>query len=405
MIGLMLWASTLSHALGILELQVPIRDAAGNQVDGSLALAFPDSLSGTDVHALLAAQSGTQTVLLPGGRLRPQEADFVDGLRAFSKSGGGEKADSLWARLRRRRLEPVLQSSFNVDLGFLLCLRGETQNAEALWKREWNRSAPAREAAWRNLLGLYLAQRRYETANQVVDIVLSEQPHNRMAALGKASLLKQLRPDAEWERFLILKSSPEDSMPYMQLEYGELLVTQKRYAQAVKILDHGLADLPREGRSWRFLAEAQYHLGYYYFALDCLENAERSGYHEPDLYELYARVLRGCCMSEDDPRAEKSLKAVEHILEEGFPKDFHRRSMAQLLYHIYCQNLKPDAAKQLRGNFWFHFEGPSQNKPVFGYGGWPYGGLESLGLKIPFGLHDFQWVMALRGGDFYQAFY
>ena len=151
------------QALGILELRVPVSDGGGGQIEASLAVAFPDSLSGTDVHALLTAVSGTQTVLLPGGQLRTVEADFVEGLRAFSKGGSPQKADSLWARLRGRRLEPALQSAFNVNMGFLLCLRGDTRNAETLWKREWNRAAPAREAAWRNLLALYLAQRNFET--------------------------------------------------------------------------------------------------------------------------------------------------------------------------------------------------------------------------------------------------
>lgn len=389
--------------MGFLELEVPVTDGNGERVVATLTLAFPDSLAGTDVHALLAATSGTETVILPRGRLRPLEADFVEGLRAFAKGTNLGRADSLWSRLRGRKLEPHLQSAFTVNTGFLLCLRGDAHGAESIWMREWRAGVLAEEAAWRNLLGLYLAQRRYAAASRLVDVVLKKQPRNAVAAVAKSSLLRELRPDSEREAFLRSKSSPADSMPYIQLEYGEWLETRGFYQDAVKFLDFGLAVLPGEGRGWRVLAEAQYHLGYYYFALNCLQNAERSGYHRTDLYELYAKVLRGCCMGEADSRAEQSRKAVEHILEEGLPRDFHSRSMAQLLYHIYSQNLKPDAADQLRKTLWFHFEGPPQIAPVLGYDQWTRAGLDAQGLRIRFGFYDFFWVTALRDSDFYQA--
>lgn len=394
-------------ATGILELEMPLPDTGTDRITATLALVFPDSLAGTDVHALLVSASGTQSVLLPGGKLRPWEADFVEGLRAFARGEPPAKADSAWARLRGRRLPLVLQSYVNVDVGFLLCLRGETAAAESLWLREWRHRARANEGAWRNLLGLYLARRRYESANVLLDEVLREQPHNRVAAMSKASLVRMLRPDSEWEEFLQSKSSPRDSLPDLQIAYGELLESREQYQDAVHFLDLGLGKMPAYGRGWLLLAKAQYHLGYHYFALDCLANAGRAGYGEADLYELYARVLRACCMGEDDPRATRALESAQHLLEQGLPKDLRRRSMTQLLYHVYCQNLKPDAARQLRETLWFHFEGPGQAVPPLGKAAWPRTGLDSLGLLIHFGLfvQDIAWVTALRDSDFYQPVY
>ena len=66
---------------------------------------------------------------------------------------------------------------------------------------------------------------------------------------------------------------------------------------------------------------------------------------------------------------------------------------------------KPDAARQLEKDLWFHFEGPSQDKPKLGYDGWPYTGLESQGLSIRFGLKDLTWVQEMYGKDLYRAFY
>ncbi len=399
-----LWAYLPGAALGILELEVPL-PVAGEKVGSTLALVFPDSLAGTDVHALLVAESGTRSVLLPRGKLKPSEAEFVEGLRGFARGGSPEKVDSIWGRLRGRKFNPVLGSCVRVDMGFLRCLRGETRAAESIWLQEWLSRAPASEGAWRNLLGLYLAQRRFGEADQLLDEVLYEQPHNRVAALAKASLLRQLRPDSEWEDFLRSKSSPQDSMPDLQIAYGEFLESHGQYQDAVHFLDLGLAQMSEYGRGWFLLAEAQYHLGYDYFALDCLANAGRAGYDKADLYELYARTLRDCCMGADDPRATRAINEAQHFLEEGLPKDLQNRSMAQLLYHIYCENLNPEAAQHLREDLWFHFEGPGHDAPALGYAAWPRAGLDAQGLLIDFGLYDLTWVMALGHTDFYQAVY
>ncbi len=393
-----------ASALGTFELQGFVTDAGGAKTTATLVLTYPDSLAGSEVRALLAAnRPGTEWTLLPRGELTETEREFLEGLRDFA-GGGPDQASDAWGKLRGLRLHPLLQSCLNVDEGLLLCLRGETAAAESVWTREWRRRAPAAEGAWRNLLGIYTAEGRYDEANRLLNAVLKEQPRNHLAILSQAALIKQTQTDSDWEDFLRAHTAPRDSLPDLQLEYGEMLVDQKHWAQAVPVLDHGLSAQPHAGQAWLDLADAQYHLEYYVFALTCLQNAWRAGYQESEFYELYARVLRACCMAGDDANSAEARRTAEHLLEEGLPKDLNRRSMAQLLYHVYCQNGKPEAAMELRKNLWFHFEGPSQIPPPIGYDEWPQAGLDHLRLHIQFGLYAFNWVMALRRTDFYQAF-
>jgi tetratricopeptide (TPR) repeat protein len=400
---LALWAFAPAAGLGILEMETWVSGSADGRDPAVLALVFPDTLGGTDMRVLLSPSKAGTTTFLPSGKLTSAEAAFVEGLRAFA-SGRADQASAAWAGLRHRRLDPLLRSCLNVNAGLVLCLRGEASEAEALWKREWKSRAPAAEGAWRNLLGLYLARRSFGPAQELLDRVLSEDPRSRTAALAKASLLRQTRPDAEVEAFLKEKSAARDSLPELQAAYGEFLAEKERWAEATPVLERALAALPRHGRGWRLLAESQYRRGYYFFALDCLENAFRAGYRESDLYELFARALRACCMAVEDERSVKARRTAERLLEEGLPKDLHRRSMAHLLYHVYCQNRKPEAARRLEQDLWFHFQGPEPSVPSLGFGVWRPEGLESLGLDIRIGLHSLTWMTALRHREFYRAF-
>ena len=148
--------------------------------------------------------------------------------------------------------------------------------------------------------------------------MLAQQPGDRVGLQAKAALLHQFRPQAEWEEFVRTRAL---ASPDMQLIYGEILIDRGHYAEAVKYLDRALVDLPESVRGWDLLAQAQYKQGYYYFALDCLQNAGRAGYHPAEYYELYARVLTACCTGDEDPRQGQARAAVEELLEKGLPKD------------------------------------------------------------------------------------
>jgi tetratricopeptide (TPR) repeat protein len=378
--------------IGTLEIE-----AAFSPATIVLALAFPDTLAATDTRAILASMApGKGKPLLPRGKLRPEEEFFLNGLSALV-GGNPYAAAENWEKMRGRPTA-ALAGSLRVNVGVLHVMRGEPALAESLWIAEWRRGVAA-EAAWRNLLALQMALGRYGRAEALVDAMLAQRPGQRAALQAKAALLRQFRSETEWEEFVRTRAL---ASPDMQLVYGELLLDRGQYAEAVRYLDRGLAELPGSGRGWRLLAEAQYELGYYYFAIDCLQNAGRAGYHPAEFYELYARVLQACCTGDADPRQGRARAAAEDLLEAGLPKDVHRRSMAQLLYHMYCQNSKPEAARALERDLWFHFEGPHRDVPELGNPNWNKG-LKARELKTVIGVYSLTWIRAMRESDLYRA--
>ncbi len=373
-------------------------------------MAYPDTLAATDTRAILSSlEAGKGQPLLPKGRLTPAEEDFLEGLRAFMDNNPQRTAES-WSRLRGRALSPALAASMRINLAVLIALRGEAETAERAWVGEWRNNTVAAEGAWRNLLTLRMAQGRWREARDAIDAMLATQPRNRLAVIAQAALLRQFRPEVEWAAYLKARAEEDSAVPDMQLAYGEYLLNRARpgdLAAAVIQFDKGLEKQPQAGRGWYLLADAQFRQGYYYFALDCLQNAGRAGYTRPDFYELYARVLHTCCTGDEDPRAKSARAAAQDFLEKGLVKDLHRRSAAQLLHTLYAQNMNPEAAAEIVRSLWFHFEGPRRD--VRALGDYPRGprdvrGLDARELRIRFGLYDLDWILALRQRDVYQAF-
>jgi tetratricopeptide (TPR) repeat protein len=367
------------------------------------AAGFPDTLARTDTRAILASIApGKGQTLLPRGRLTAQEEAFVIGLRALM-DGSPQRALEAWATLRGQTLPPDLAACLRANVALLRALAGDVPGAEALWLKEWKAGGPVAEGAWRNLLALRMAQGRWRAADSAIASRLAEDPHDRAALVAKAALLWRFRPEPEWAEFLRTRSEMDGAAPEIQLIYGEYLLRKKRLDEAVTTLDKALAKKPGSGRGWYLLAEAQYKQGYLYFALDCLQNAGRGGYAEPDFYELYARVLHACCTGDEDPRAVKARAAAQELLEKGLAKDLHRRSAAQLLYTLYAQNLKSDAAKALEKNLWFHFDASARDVLPLGDTAWASErGFDALGLRVNPGVYGLDWVLGMRGRDVYR---
>lgn len=374
----------------------------------SWVMAYPDTLAATDTRAILASLApGKGQPLLPKGRLTRVEEDFLEGLRAFMDNDPQRTAEA-WSRLRGRPLSPSLAASMRVNLAVMLALRGDAATAERAWLGEWRDNTAAAEGAWRNVLTVRMAQGRWREAGEAVEAMLAAQPRNRLALVAKAALLWQFRPEAEWVAFLKARADEPGAVPDMQFAYGEYLLERGRpgdLALAVTYFDKGLEKQPKAGRAWYLLADAQFRQGYYYFALDCLQNAGRAGYAGADFHELYARVLHTCCTGDEDPRAPAARKAAQELLEKGLVQELHRRSAAQLLYTLYAQNLNPVAARELERNLWFHFEGPRRDLRALG--DYPLGprdtrGLEARELRIKFGLYDLDWIRMLREHDLFR---
>jgi tetratricopeptide (TPR) repeat protein len=364
---------------------------------------FTDTLARTDTRAILASIApGKGQTLLPRGRLTAQEESFLTGLRALM-DGAPQRAHEAWASLRGETLPPNLAACLRVNVALLRALAGDIPGAETLWLREWREGGPAAEGAWRNLLALRMAQGRWRAADTAIAARLKEQPRDRAALVAKAALLWRFRPEPEWAAFLKARSEEDDAVPEMQMLYAEHLLKKKRLDEAVIFFDKALAKKPAAGRGWYLLAEAQYLQGYLYFALDCLQNAGRGGYAEPDFFELYARVLHACCTGDEDPRAVKARAAAQELLEKGLAKDLHRRSAAQLLYTLYAQNLKPDAAKALERNLWFHFDASPRAVPPLGDASWASRrGFDAIGLRVNPGVYGLYWALGMRGRDVYR---
>jgi hypothetical protein len=408
-------AASASASVAWLEIEgvLPLRESGTSAVRATpvtWVVGFPDTLAATDTRAILASLApGKGQPLLPRGALTRAEEIFITGLRAFL-DGNAQQAAETWRGLRGQSLPRALAASLRVNFAVLQGLRGDAANAEAAWLREWTSArgkppaaSPAAEGAWRNLITLRMAQGRWGEADAAIDAMLADQPRNRLALIARAGLLWQFRPEGEWVAFLKEHAEEDSAAPDMQIAYGEYLLNHGRAAESVEFFDRGLATRPHAGRGWFLLAEAQFRQGYHYFAIDCLQNAGRAGYQEADFNELYARVLHACCTGDEDPRAVSARAAAQELLEKGLVKDLHRRSMAQLLYTLYAQNLKPDAARELERNLWFHFEGPRRDIPPIGDPGWGHAGLEHRTLRVKPGIYSFTWMLALRESDVYRA--
>lgn len=407
--------------------------AAGTEraVPVTWVVGYPDTLASTDTRAILASLSpGQGQPLLPRGTLTPHEEAFLAGLRAFLDNDPRTTV-AAWQLLRAGPvsanlapgLSPELAASLRVNLAVLQALRGEHAGAERAWLAEWNRrprpgrrdGSPAAEGAWRNLVALYMAQNRWSDASARIAEQLRGAPRHRLALLAEAALLWQTRPEAEWAEHVRSRATEDSASPDMQLLYAEHLLRRGGPSApaadvelAVQFFDRALEKNPGAGRGWFLLAEAQFRLGYYYFALDCLQNAARGGYIGPDFHELYARVLYTCCTGDEDPRATKARAAAQDLLEKGLVKDLHRRSAAQLLRTLYAQNLKPDAAAALEKSMWFHFTGPRQDVPRLGEPAWQSLGRPGLSpgaamLVVKPGMYGLTWMLALRDRDLYDA--
>jgi hypothetical protein len=374
------------------------REAAVTWVAG-----FPDTLARTDTRAILASIApGKGQTLLPRGRLTAPEESFVAGLRALM-DGSPQRALEAWAALRGARLPPELAGCLRVNVALLRALAGDATGAEALWRQEWKGGGPAAEGAWRNLLALRVAQGRWRAADSAIGARLAERPRDRAALVAKAALLWRFRPEPEWAAFLKARSEEDSAAPEIQLLYAEYLLKKKKLDESVTFFDKALEKKPGAGRGWYLLAEAQYRQGYLYFALDCLQNAGRGGYAEPDFYELYARVLHACCTGDEDPRAVKARAAAQELLEKGLAKDLHRRSAAQLLYTLYAQNSKPEAAQALERNLWFHFDAPARDVPPLGDTSWSSErGFDAVGLRVNPGVYGLTWTLGMRDRDVYR---
>jgi tetratricopeptide (TPR) repeat protein len=400
-----------------LELRAP-GEARGAEVrEVPIYLAYPDTLGTVAVRAYLEApqakadsmvkQADWQAKILSGAERRMLSA--LRNLLTGRVREAGEEMAAIASKAPKH-----LRSGLRVDRALILFLAGFPADAEREWKAVLKSGTDCEEVAWRNLYSLYLGRKDFDKAHGLVDEVLKDDPKNKWANAAKGYLLRMLMAGEDWESFLREKSSWKDSLFEIQIAYGKFLKDQGQWEEARKYYSRGLEGSPRNGQAWLELADLQYRLGYYVFAETCLRKAFAAGISDPYVFELYGRVLTGLSTYAASGRAMRDLgfgwdaewaagcwRMAERILEDGFPHDLHSRSMAQLLYHLYCHNGKVEAARNLREGFWFHFIGPAMpKKPRLGAR--PSG--PARGLRIPVGYVSHPLIAQASSTDFFIPF-
>ncbi len=349
-----------------------MRAGAGREIP--LYLAIPDTLGPIAVRPFLMAPPEKAKAALAGSDwsahpLSKPDVHLLKALRDWTEGRQMEAGEAMAALLPKA--SPLSKSVLRADKALLLYSAGFTDDAEKEWNELAGSNGACKDAARKNLYSFYLDRRKTEKAQALCDRILALEPKDRWANDAKAYLVRLAVSDEDWERFLKEKSDGRDSLFEMQIAYGRLLKSQGRFEEAKRYYSRGLEGAPRNGPAWLDLAEVHYRLGLPFLAQTCLMKSFEAGIRDPYVFELLGRVLvdltryaakgeemRALGWGIDSLWAERCWRMAEGNLESGFPHDLQSRSMAQLLYHLYCHNRKTDAARELRKGFWFHFTGP-----------------------------------------------
>ena len=342
-----------------IPLYLAIPDTLGPIAVRPFLLAPPDKAKGALGGADWSARPLSKTDL----RLLRALRDWMDG---HQREAGEEMAALL------PQASPAVKAILKVDKALLSYSAGFFEDAENDWNAQAAAAEPCKDVARKNLYSFLLDRREIAKAHALCDRILSGEPKDKWANESKAYLVRMAVSDEEWEGFLKAKSDGRDSLFDMQIAYGALLKNQGRYEEAKRYYTRGLEGAPRNGPAWLELADVYYRLGMPFLAQTCLMKSFEAGIRDPYVYELLGRVLvdltryaakgeemRALGWGIDSLWAERCWRLAELNLENGFPHDLQSRRMAQLLYHLYCHNRRPDAANSLRQGFWFHFTGPA----------------------------------------------
>jgi tetratricopeptide (TPR) repeat protein len=378
-------AVSAAPACTSLELIGPGAPRSGAPREIPVYLAIPDSLGPFPVRPFLLSPPDSAKVLLARAESGFQTMDKTERrmLRALriwldgDARGAGEEIAALL-----QKSPPSLRPILKADKALLLYMAGFGPDAEKEWLAQSGSGAACKEAARKNLFSYYLDRRELEKARAALDRILGAEPKDKWANDARAYLVRLAASDEEWEAFLKSKSEGRDSLFDIQIAYADLLKSQGRYEEAKRYYNRGLEGAPRNGPAWLELAEVYDRLEMPLLAWEALDNCFAAGISDPKVFEVLGRVLIRASAYASQRRplrerewgaldmrdlrwtlgpewAERCWRLAEANLEVGLPKDFHRRTLAQLLYHVYCHNGKVEAARALRGSFWFHFTGPA----------------------------------------------
>ena len=376
--------SAAAPACTSLELVGPGAPRGGAPREIPIYLAIPDSLGPFAVRPFLIAPPESAKVMLARAEgivqsMGKSDRRLLHALRIWLDGDARAAGEEIAALLPHAA--PGLRPILKTDKALLLYAAGFGPDAEKEWLAQAGPAGACKEAARKNLFSYYLDHRELVKARSALDRILSAEPKDRWANDAKAYLVRLAASDEEWEAFLKEKSEGRDSLFDIQIAYADLLKSQGRYEEAKRYYNRGLEGSPRNGPAWLELAEVYDRLDMPLLAWEALDNTFAAGIADPKVFEVLGRVLMHASQYAAESRswidhafgaldmrdlrwgygpewADRCWRMAEINLEHGLPSDFHRRSLAQLLYYVYCHNGKVEAAEALRSTFWFHFIGP-----------------------------------------------
>lgn len=424
-----------------LELIGPGEVRGGAHREIPLYLAIPDTLGRLAVRPFLIAPDSQAKAMLVSsgwaangeGAVSKAELRLLKALRDWLDGKVREAGESIAAQLAKApsHLKPILE----VDKALLFYSAGFFDDAERMWRIQAAAGAACREPARKNLFSFYLDRRRHDDARSLTARVLAGEPKDKWANEASAYLARMALSDEDFEAWLKTKTDGRDSLFGLQIAYASLLKEQGRYEEARRYYARGLEGSPRNGPAWLELAEVYEKLGLPLLAEASLEKCFEAGIRDPRVFEVMGRVLveisryaaegvsardryvwgrldmRDLQWNLGPEFADRCWRLAQANLERGLPHDIMNRSMAHLLYHVYCHNGKVDAARALRSGFWFHFSGPAlpreprlRPEGIGDAGPWtgPSARRQAL-LTVRLGFFGLPLAAAASRGDFFEA--
>lgn len=379
---------TAGAACQSLELIGPGEVRGGAQREIPLYLAIPDTIGELAVRPFLIAPDSQAKAMLAstgwaaaGARaVGKTEVRLLKALRDWMDGRMREAGEAIAEMLPKAPAH--LRSILATDKALLFYSAGFFDDAEKMWQAQAGAGAACREPARKNLFSFYLDRRRFQDARSFTGRILAAEPRDKWANQANAYLARMALSDEDFELWLKSKTDSRDSLFELQIAYASLLKSQGRYEEARRYYARGLEGSPRNGPAWLELAEVYRRLDLPLLAQSSLEKCFEAGIRDPRVFEVLGRVLveisryaaegvsardryywgrldmRDLNWNLGPGFADRCWRMAEANLERGLPADIMNRSMAHLLYHVYCHNGKVDAAHALRSGFWFHFSGP-----------------------------------------------
>ncbi len=368
-----------------------------------LFLAVPDSLCFLDFEKFVWSEDSAAFEML---EKVPQWCGYSDSremsikflvLCRFIWQGKYREAKEAFVYFRRQKHGEFLEYCLGINQGLLKFALGEPDIARKELEKVLKKF-PWKEAGWKNLFSINIALEEYEKADILVEEVLDTLPKSIWAQRYKINLIQMLGTENDLAQYLRDKSSWKDSLFAIQISYGKFLKDKGETEMAIKYYSRGLEGNPENGEGWLELSELFFNKGMQELSIQCLENAIQAGINSSKYFEILSGLFReriygsflmlrqkkeemeNCVRSwrpgECSLYYQKLLADIKKnhfegltkFAEQAFLQGRYSRNLTQCLYYMYGFQGRVSAARNLKSQFYFHFESPFPNYIPFGMG-------------------------------------